>query len=404
MGIVYLAKDTTLSRDVALKVIPRELALDPKAIGDLKRETAIALDLTHEHIVRLYNLETWEGQAFVIMEYVPGQTLSHLLSRKGGKLPLDEALPLIREMAAAIDYAHDRKRPVIHRDIKPLNILLTHEGRVKIADFGLARVMRDSASRLSGHSTAGTLAYMSPEQVRGKGIGPWSDIYALAAVAYEMLFGEPPFYTGDLQWQIMNELPDPIAGLPDQVNKALLTCLSKDKGKRPQCAMDFIRLLEKKFMGRAASERTRRLNSGGVTWQEISECKFFENNAKVDTHDEEIKLASQFSSSISLPKNNEKNLPSLDLESYDFSNDIFSNEMLKSNQTNLIRLLLLRNEPDENIIKLLAIFYKKSVSWAKQRYNTYQKKDGGYGCRGTGRHKDGSQGRSDPKLAELKTY
>jgi serine/threonine protein kinase len=116
--------------------------------------------------------------------------------------------------------------------------------------------MRDSASRLSGHSTAGTLAYMSPEQVRGKGIGPWSDIYALAAVAYEMLFGEPPFYTGDLQWQIMNELPDPIAGLPDQVNKALLTCLSKDKGKRPQCAMDFIRLLEKNlWVGLRLKER-----------------------------------------------------------------------------------------------------------------------------------------------------
>jgi formylglycine-generating enzyme required for sulfatase activity len=246
MGIVYLAKDTILSREVALKVIPRELALDPKAIGDLKRETAIALDLTHEHIVRLYNLETWEGQAFVTMEYVPGQTLSHLLSRKGGKLPLDEALPLIREMAAAIDYAHDRKRPVIHRDIKPLNILLTQEGRVKIADFGLARVMRDSASRLSGHSTAGTLAYMSPEQVRGKGIGPWSDIYALAAVAYEMLSGEPPFHTGDLQWQIMQEQPDPIADMDEHVNEALLAGLAKEKDKRPPRAMDLVRLLEGK--------------------------------------------------------------------------------------------------------------------------------------------------------------
>lgn len=252
MGIVYLAKDTTLSRDVALKVIPRELALDPKAIGDLKRETAIALDLTHEHIVRLYNLETWEGQAFVTMEYVPGQTLSHLLSRKGGKLPLDEALPLIREMAAAIDYAHDRKRPVIHRDIKPLNILLTQEGRVKIADFGLARVMRDSASRLSGHSTAGTLAYMSPEQVRGKGIGPWSDIYALAAVAYEMLSGEPPFHTGDLQWQIMQEQPDPIADMDEHVNEALLAGLAKEKDKRPPRAMDLVRLLEGKTIDREA--------------------------------------------------------------------------------------------------------------------------------------------------------
>ena len=128
MGIVYLTFDRTLEREVALKVIPYEFCQDPRAVKNLKRETTIALDLTHDHIVRLYNLETWEGQAFVTMEYVAGRTLAHLLAEKGGALSFDQALPLFREIAAALDYAHTKNPPVVHRDLKPLNILMTSDG------------------------------------------------------------------------------------------------------------------------------------------------------------------------------------------------------------------------------------------------------------------------------------
>ncbi|WP_320172514.1 serine/threonine-protein kinase [Maridesulfovibrio sp.] len=244
MGIVYLAHDRTMDREVAFKVIPQALAMDPTAIADLKRETSIALDLTHENIVRLYNLDTWEGQAFVTMEYVEGGSLSHLRAERGGRISIDEALPIFEQIAQGLDYSHRKNPAVVHRDLKPLNILITKNVQPKIADFGLARVMRDSASRVSGRDSAGTLAYMAPEQIRGKGIGPWTDIYAFAAVAYEMLAGEPPFSTGDLRWQILNEEPEPIAGVPEYVNRALFAGLAKDKAGRPENAAELVKMIK----------------------------------------------------------------------------------------------------------------------------------------------------------------
>ncbi len=243
MGVVYRAHDRYMDRDVALKLIPHELSMDPKAVSDLKRETALALDLTHEFVVRLYNLDTWENLTFVTMEYVPCGTLSHLMIEKGGTVPLDEALPLLRQVAVALDYAHTKNPSVVHLDLKPLNILITIDGCAKIADFGLARVLRDLATRVSAWEAAGSLAYMAPEQIRGKGIGKWTDIYALAAVAYEVISGHPPFYTGDLRWQIMHEEVDTIEGVPEHVNKALLSGLAKDKALRPESAGAFVEML-----------------------------------------------------------------------------------------------------------------------------------------------------------------
>jgi formylglycine-generating enzyme required for sulfatase activity/serine/threonine protein kinase len=243
MGVVYKAHDKYMDRDVALKLIPKELSMDPKAIADLKREAAMALDLTHEYIVRLYNLDTWESFTFVTMEYVQCGTLSHLMVEKGGSLSLNEALPLLVQIGQALDYAHSKNPPVVHLDLKPLNILLTFDGYAKITDFGLARVLRDLATRVSAWEAAGSLAYMAPEQIRGKGIGTWTDIYALAAVAYELLSGQPPFYTGDLRWQIMHETVDLIPDMPDHVNKALLVGLAKESSLRPKTAGDFVKML-----------------------------------------------------------------------------------------------------------------------------------------------------------------
>jgi formylglycine-generating enzyme required for sulfatase activity/serine/threonine protein kinase len=243
MGVVYKAHDNFMDRDVALKLIPRELSMDPKAISDLKRETALALDLTHEHIVRFYNLDTWESYTFVTMEYVQCGTLSHLMVEKGGSLSLNEALPLLTQIGQALDYAHGKNPPVVHLDLKPLNILLTVDGYAKITDFGLARVLRDLATRVSAWEAAGSLAYMAPEQIRGKGIGTWTDVYALAAVAYELLSGHPPFYTGDLRWQIMHEEVDPILNMPEHVNRALLIGLAKEISLRPKTAGEFVKMI-----------------------------------------------------------------------------------------------------------------------------------------------------------------
>ncbi|MFZ5572523.1 MAG: PEGA domain-containing protein [Thermodesulfobacteriota bacterium] len=243
MGIVFLAHDKYMEREVALKIIPQELSMDPKAISDLKRETSLALELTHEYIVRLYNLDTWKNLTFVTMEYVPGGTLSHLMVKNGGRLSLDEALPLLRQVAEALDYTHRKSPPVMHLDIKPLNILISKDGYAKIADYGLARVLRDLATRISAWEAAGTLAYMAPEQIRGKGIGPWSDIYALAAVAYELLSGHPPFHTGDLRWQIMHEEVEPIEFISEKVNNALLYGLQKKPDHRPSSAGELVAVL-----------------------------------------------------------------------------------------------------------------------------------------------------------------
>jgi len=243
MGVVYKAHDNYMDRDVALKLIPKELSMDPKAIADLKRETSLALDLTHEHIVRFYNLDTWDTFTFVTMEYVQCGTLSHLMVEKGGSLSLGEALPLLSQVGQALDYAHSKNPPVVHLDLKPLNVLLTLDGCAKITDFGLARVLRDLATRVSAWEAAGSLAYMAPEQIRGKGIATWTDVYAIAAVAYELLSGQPPFYTGDLRWQIMHEEVEPILDMPEHVNKALLVGLAKDSSMRPKTAGDFVKML-----------------------------------------------------------------------------------------------------------------------------------------------------------------
>jgi formylglycine-generating enzyme required for sulfatase activity/serine/threonine protein kinase len=242
MGIVYLAFDRMMEREVAIKVIPQELCMDPRAVAELKRETGIAIDLTHANIVRLYTLDTWEGQAYVVMEYVGGGTLAHVLAK--GVLSVEGALPILRQLAAALDYSHSAASSVVHRDLKPLNILLAEDGAtVKVADFGLARVLRDSASRISGHDSAGTLAYMAPEQIRGKGIGRETDIYAFAAIVYEMLSGRPPFYTGDLRWQILHEEVEPIEGLPAHVNAALQRGLAKEREERPGTAGELLTML-----------------------------------------------------------------------------------------------------------------------------------------------------------------
>ncbi|MBF0227940.1 MAG: PEGA domain-containing protein [Desulfobacterales bacterium] len=256
MGIVYLAHDTYMhDKLVAMKVIPPELSADPRAIQDLKAETSIAMEMTHNNIVRLHIFDVWEYQSFVVMEYMQGKTLTHYATDEGGKLPLEKALPLLKQIAAGLDYAHKFKPPVIHRDLKPLNILLNKSRSVaKIADFGLAWVVKESVSRVSSMAMmsssskgGGTPVYMAPEQINVEGIEVATDIYGFAATAYEVLSGKPPFQAPNptvLIHQILNVAPKRIEGLPENVNIALLSGLAKEKTERPKSAGEFIKMLK----------------------------------------------------------------------------------------------------------------------------------------------------------------
>ncbi|MDP9478625.1 MAG: protein kinase, partial [Actinomycetota bacterium] len=190
MGEVYLARDEVLDRDVAVKVLAEQYSHDGEAVERFRREAKSAAALSHPHIVPVYDLgETVDGTHYIVMEYVPGGTLKERILREG---PLDAgtAARISLQVAAALGAAHDAG--VIHRDVKPENILFAGSGEAKVTDFGIARAA--SSPRLTQTGFAlGTADYMSPEQAMGDPVGPASDLYSLGVVLYQMLTGERPF-------------------------------------------------------------------------------------------------------------------------------------------------------------------------------------------------------------------
>ena len=240
MGVVWLAHDERLDMDVAVKVLPPELARDERGLRVLTNEAKLSMQLSHPNIVRLHTLQESDGLAYLIIEYVRGRTLDRLLLKKQ-KFTVEETLKYAEQICAGLEYAHEKR--VIHRDLKPSNLMLTKDGSVKIADFGVARQIRDSMSRVSKEDTAGTLLYMSPEQLMGDWLDQRSDIYSLGIVLYELLKGEPPFVTGDVQTQIRFKDPAPIEGIPDAINRALFWMLAKKPADRPGSATDSLKAL-----------------------------------------------------------------------------------------------------------------------------------------------------------------
>ena len=247
MGEVWLARDERLKEPVALKFLPPEIRGDAAALDDLRRETARSHKLSHPNIVRIHDLhEDADGTAFIVMEYIDGQTLAALrLEQPARVLAWDYLRPLVAQLCAALEYAHGEK--VIHRDLKPANIMVDSRGRLKLADFGIAAVASDSLSRISvRHSTSGTLPYMSPQQVTGKRPQATDDLYALGATLYELLTGKPPFHSGDITHQVLHEPPEPMderlaaAGMqndvPPDAAALIMACLAKEPGQRPQSA------------------------------------------------------------------------------------------------------------------------------------------------------------------------
>ena len=247
MGEVYRARDARLKRQVAIKILPPLLAADPDRLARLQREAEVLASLNHPHIAAIYGLEEADGVKALVMELVEGPTLAERIAR--GPIPLDEALPVAKQITEALEAAHEKG--IIHRDLKPANIKLRADGMVKVLDFGLAKsfeqtlpddltraaVVQSPAATVAG-VIMGTAAYMSPEQARGKAVDKRTDIWAFGCVLFEMLGGRRPFegetLTDTIAAIVKNE-PDWRAlplGTPAGVRSVIARCLKKDPAER----------------------------------------------------------------------------------------------------------------------------------------------------------------------------
>lgn len=235
MGSVWLAEDGLLdNKTFAIKMLPSVLVSNKRAYQQLKREALVAMKLTHQNIVTLRAFEENDGNPFLVMDYIDGRTLDEYISVKG-RLSVDEAASILRPIAVALDYAHSKG--VIHRDVKPSNVMLASDGTPYILDFGIAREILEGVTLATGVQASGTLQYMSPEQLHGAKPSPMQDIYSFAAMAYECLVGEPPFCRGLIEHQIDNDEPAPIppqSGVYARMPALIMAGLSKNPAGRPE--------------------------------------------------------------------------------------------------------------------------------------------------------------------------
>ena len=256
MGVVWLARDEELERDVALKFLP-DLMIQDRALSDqLKRETKRCLELTHPHIVRIYDFVHDDRSGCISMEYVDGETLSNLRAEKEYHVfEPHEIAGWITQLCDALDYAHNHAR-VIHRDLKPANLMMNKRGDLKVADFGIARNLADPATRLTSElGCCGTLLYMSPQQLNGVRSTHFDDIYSLGATIYELITSKPPFYSGNIDRQICErvaptmterrkELDIESAFVPKIWEEVVAACLAKEPSRRPQSAVEVAQRLQ----------------------------------------------------------------------------------------------------------------------------------------------------------------
>src|SRR5580700_6858704 len=250
MGEVYRATDTKLGRNVALKVLPGEMAQDAERLGRFRREAKVLAQLDHSNIVTIYSVEESDGVHFLTMQLVEGVALDRVICPSG--LPVERIIEIAEALADALAAAHEKG--IVHRDLKPANVMVTNEGRVKVLDFGLAKDVRGSnvgdatltsASQTQVGVIMGTPAYMSPEQTSGRPLDHRTDIFSLGVLLHEMATGRRPFEgtsSAELVSAILRDTPPSVTDmrpdLPSDLARIIRRCLEKDPRHRVQTARD----------------------------------------------------------------------------------------------------------------------------------------------------------------------
>lgn len=268
MARVYKARQRHLERHVAVKVLPPYYAADPAFIKRFKQEAQAMARLAHPNIIIIHDAGEEQGHLFILMEYIGGGNLRDQMERQ--PLPPREIVRIVHDVASALDYAHERQ--IIHRDVKPVNVLLDTNGRVVLSDFGVAKMLESSRAVTRTGAGVGTPEYMSPEQCRGAMVDARSDIYVLGVMVYELLTGRTPFeadsYTALAHSHIYEPVPPPSRLNPrisPAVQSVVLKALEKDPSERFQKAGEMAFALEQAFAAQAPLPPSqRRATSGRV--------------------------------------------------------------------------------------------------------------------------------------------
>jgi serine/threonine protein kinase len=267
MGAVYKAQDRELNRPVALKLIRPELAANPSIVARFKQELLLSQQVTHKNVIRIYDLGDSDGVKFITMEFVEGQDLRELIVKKK-KFSPDEAVEIVKQVCRALEAAHGVG--VIHRDLKPQNIMRDKTGRILVMDFGMARTVEGDGMTQTG-ALVGTMEYMSPEQALGKDLDQRSDLFAVGLILYELLTGKMPFKAESALASLIKRnqerampVSDHDGTIPRPVSDIVSKCLERDPGQRYQSASAMLEDLDDWRGNRAAASlRCRALGTYG---------------------------------------------------------------------------------------------------------------------------------------------
>jgi serine/threonine protein kinase/tetratricopeptide (TPR) repeat protein len=303
MGEVYRATDTRLGREVAIKVLPAEVAADPERLQRFEREARAVAALSHPNILAIHDFAVEEGVAYAVTELLEGETLRQELTRRG-RLPIDRAITFAIGTVRGLAASHDKG--IVHRDLKPENVFITEEGQVKILDFGLAKVERSSESIESSAgieergteafetdpgSVIGTVSYMSPEQARGESTDQRSDLFSFGVVVYEMLTGKNPFLRGsaaETMSSILRDDPPPagrvVSEVPEELDRMVGHCLEKNPAVRARSAHDLAFHLEAvhRSLSSGASPPSPRAAAPGTAVDSLAVLPFLNQSGDPD--------------------------------------------------------------------------------------------------------------------------
>jgi serine/threonine protein kinase len=274
MATVYRGFDPSFDREVAIKVLPREMLHDPQFRSRFEREIKMVAALEHPSIVPVYDVGDEDGQPYFVMRYMTGGSLSDLIEK--GKFSIEDTAQIIEKVAQGLAYSH--RKGIVHRDLKPDNILFDENGNPFISDFGIAK-LTEAGGGLTGSGVIGTPAYMSPEQAQGGEIDSRSDVYGLGVIMYQMLSGQQPYSADTPMGVVVKHITEPvpeilkvIPTLPSEVNDIIKTAMAKDKSKRYENTIDLAKALNMVAFGNEgnltfSTNNSVRTRMGGSTMQ-----------------------------------------------------------------------------------------------------------------------------------------